>query len=432
MSVAPREGFRLRLYRWFMRSLVWPAAQGLVGGLRRTAKARGESVDRLRRMAAPGPGARRVWFHAASVGELESIRPVLERARAEGWEAVVTGFSPSLESALRRLEEGGSAPGRLRHSGFSPGEGSWGSALDGARPHAIVTAKYEAWPELWAAAAARGIPIVIVGARPRGSLATVKRALRWLGSGLPRLELLAFDENDLAALRALFPGAAVVRVGDPRWDRAAERARRGSARVDELARRYGALPRPWGMVGSAWPADLRRLGWAWGDGRGVGTLWVAPHRVDEAGLREIEGALAELGLQASRTSGPLARVPEGRRACVLVNEMGFLSELYRVADWAFVGGGFGAGVHSTIEPAVHGLPVAAGPSRAETFAEVRALARLGQLSLVRDGRELAAWVNARVKDSPGGAAKRFDVSGLLGGTEAVWARLRGVVPGGGA
>ena len=71
----------------------------------------------------------------------------------------------------------------------------------------------------------------------------------------------------------------------------------------------------------------------------------------------------------SRLGNPASR-KFGSRPCVLVDEMGFLSELYGAADWAYVGGGFGAGVHSTIEPAIQGIPILIGPVRADHFTEI--------------------------------------------------------------
>ncbi|HTL13179.1 MAG TPA: glycosyltransferase N-terminal domain-containing protein, partial [Bdellovibrionota bacterium] len=359
-------------------------------------------------------------------GELESIRPLLDRARREGWESVVTGFSPSLELTLRRMGgDAGGQGGRLRHAGLSPGEGQWAAALAGVRPHAFVTAKYEAWPDLWASLGERKIPLLIVGAKPRGSLRTVRRALTALGGAIPPLDLVAFEDQDTAALREIFPAARVESGVDPRWDRASERARRPSARVDELATRFAGLPKPWGILGSAWPADVRRFERGWAHGRGKGTLWVVPHRVDDAGVREVEDELRMLGLMPFRSNDGTGKLvpPKDGKACVVVNEMGFLSELYRLGDWAYVGGGFGAGVHSTIEPAVHGLSIAAGPARAQLFTEVRILSARGQLTLVKDGVQLASWLRSVTE----GAPKRFEVGALLGGTDRIWARLAGVV-----
>ena len=79
-------------------------------------------------------------------------------------------------------------------------------------------------------------------------------------------------------------------------------------------------------------------------------------------------------------------------SCLIVDEMGFLTELYSVADWAFVGGGFGAGIHSTIEPAIYGIPVAGGPQGAQKFSEIEELNASGQMSLISRSEDFILWL----------------------------------------
>jgi hypothetical protein len=72
--------------------------------------------------------------------------------------------------------------------------------------------------------------------------------------------------------------------------------------------------------------------------------------------------------------------PAGKIA-LIVDEMGFLAELYSIMDWAFVGGGFGASIHSTIEPAIYGLPIFGGPRGEKKFDEIGLLKKQNQLHL---------------------------------------------------
>ena len=65
-----------------------------------------------------------------------------------------------------------------------------------------------------------------------------------------------------------------------------------------------------------------------------------------------------------------------------------------MADWAFVGGGFGVGIHSTIEPAIHGIPIAVGPAGTQKFSEVQQLEASGQLRVVRHSEDIQAWFGA--------------------------------------
>ncbi len=340
-----------------------------------------------------------VWFHAASVGELESLWTVIYRWLAEGGMAVVTVFSDSAITKVRSLalevEKGVEGAGaRLLFAGYSPWEGEWLAAFRWFRPSAFVTVKYEAWPELWASLAEEKIPLLILGAKERSSLKFVSRALGWLKCPLPDLSLLTLLQSDQEPLRKVFPTARVDTTGDPRWDRVFERIHRGSERAKELISALGDLPRPWGVIGSAWKEDLDAFGHRLY--QISGTLWVVPHHVDSETTRVLSGILEHgyrpvistrlLDLQRPQLS------ESKQRAAVIVDEMGFLAELYAAADWAFVGGGFGAGVHSTIEPAIQGVPIACGPARAQSFAEIEELRSTLQLRITTDADAIAEWL----------------------------------------
>jgi 3-deoxy-D-manno-octulosonic-acid transferase len=122
----------------------------------------------------------------------------------------------------------------------------------------------------------------------------------------------------------------------------------------------------------------------------------------------LELRLRGLGLGVERTSGRrAASEPEAAagRLAFVVDEHGILSELYGSCDLAYVGGGFRkAGLHSVIEPAVHGIPVLAGPSKSGTMSEVAELAATGQLELAESADAAVAWI-ARAGERS--AADRF-------------------------
>lgn len=401
----PSSSLRLSSYRFFQKRIIGPA---LIRGLRLRRGDKG-GVPTIASLA-PGlsrrtnqgeKGVPRVWFHAASAGELESLWSVISLwvERSQG-ECILTVFSPSAEGALRKLEAelGKSETCRVLFAGYCPWEGAWGDALKMLKPDLFVTAKYEAWPELWASLAQEGIPLAIVGARARRSLKVARDLSALLGSPLPKTELWTTHDEEMPLLREMLPDASIERMGDPRWDRVWARSAKGNPRASALIDRFKEAPRPWGILGSAWLEDLK----AGADIllRTRGTVWLVPHDVSAPKIAQLEGWLTERGMSVLKTTEladttggkgetpnePLAGGAEAKGGsnppCLLVNEMGFLSELYAAADWAYVGGGFGAGVHSTIEPALQGIPVACGPGGATKFAEITELQRSGQLTMI--------------------------------------------------
>ena len=333
----------------------------------------------------------RVWFHAASVGELEVLWPLILLSAEKGQELLVTILSESAHSSLKKLRGQLGKQGQLIFAGYAPWEGQWISAFDCFHPSLFVTAKYEAWPDLWISLAEKNIPLAIVSVKARKSLRIAKIFCHVLLGSLPRLFLFPCLRSDLGPLKALFPEAHVEVAGEPRWDRVYSRSRGVQPRVSELIQKHQDLPKPWGVIGSAWLADLQFLEPALS--KVSGTLWVVPHKIDDTHCNEIEAYLKEHHFDVIRTSKSCDKTNTSTKTCIFVDELGFLSELYSVVSWAFVGGGFGAGVHSTIEPAIHGIPLAVGPAGSEKFSEIQELTQSGQLSILRNETELLQWLS---------------------------------------
>jgi len=388
----------IALYRSLQRLVVEPLILPFVFSSQRKMAGRQDcrAVFSLERKSIDVGSLDRVWFHAASVGELESLTPVIESfSRRDNAEVIVTILSESARGALDKLRA--SLGGKIVFSGYAPWEGRWGEALRVLQPRLLITAKYEAWPELWVRLSQQAIPLAIVGARPRRSLKVARLLCMWMSGKLPEIVFFTALAGESNGLRALFPKSRIEQVGEPRWDRVRARlesAALGSAanrRVSALAEQAALMARPWGILAQVWPQDMGLLV---GPHQGSGTLWVVPHKIDEAHVRVIEERLRQAKYEVVRSSSRVLTVE--RTNCVLVDEMGFLAELYSHMDWAYVGGGFGAGVHSTIEPALRGLAIAAGPAGADRFSEVEELLASGQLTLVHSSQDFARWLEIKV------------------------------------
>lgn len=364
-----------------------------------------------------------VW-HVASVGEWEMLRPVLEYELQEGILApsiILTYFSESVQNQMRNWTDARSPTelSRLKYVGPSPSEGGWTQFFfDFGYPKRWITVRYEAWPEVWGLASARGFPIRVLGAQARGSVQWVKRILRLLGMPVPKLSFSAFSQIDADLLRDEFPGSAVVQLEDPRWDRIAERIESHKQGKSVLLQRHllrapgGSErdPEPILILGSVWPRDMQ---W-WADVfakpiEGLKTVWVIPHQITPEFIRQCEGEFR--------------RIPSATRERIHFrwwNELGILTELYQWGQLAYVGGGRDHGVHSTMEPAYAGIPIACGTYRADRFTEILALERNGQLTRVRSSEELRHWVTsalqvqrqacflAQAQERQGGAKSHFD------------------------
>jgi 3-deoxy-D-manno-octulosonic-acid transferase len=295
------------------------------------------------------------------------LAALAERAAVEGrpLETVFTHFSPSAEALAASMP--------VDVAAYLPWDvpSAVGPVLDALHPDLVVFTKTEVWPVMSREARRRGIPTALVAATlPEGS-----SRLRWptrevLRPSVRRLaSVLAIGEEDAARFRRL--GAHDERVyvtGDPAIDSAVQRA--GQANPDatylrpfrEYGREHG---RPTVVAGSTWPADEAVLLPACARVRAFVEdvrLIVAPHEPTGSHVAALERRLALDGWRVGRLGDVEAAGTAEDVDAVVVDRVGVLAHLYTVADVAYVGGGFhGAGLHSVLEPAAAGVPVAFGP-----------------------------------------------------------------------
>lgn len=299
-----------------------------------------------------------LWMHAPSVGEGLQARVVLDlvRERRPEVQLAYTFYSPSAEPFARSI--GADFADYLPFD--TPGDAR--AALEALRPSALVFSKVDVWPVLVEQAAARGVRLGLIS----GTLSDVSSrhgviAENLLEGAYEQLDRVgAISDVDAERLIALGVRPECIEVtGDTRYDQAWRRAQESQRSFSLLAPL--AAQRPTMVAGSTWPADEVMLLPAWiavrrdlPDARMI----IAPHEPVEAHLAPIEQWAAANGLRAARLGTPDA----GTADVVLVDRTGVLGELYALADVAFVGGGFhGAGLHSVLEPAAFGVPVAFGP-----------------------------------------------------------------------
>jgi 3-deoxy-D-manno-octulosonic-acid transferase len=299
-----------------------------------------------------------LWMHAPSVGEGLQARVVLDliRERRPDVQLAYTFYSPSAEVFARSLE--------VDFSDYLPFDtpGDARAALDALRPTALVFSKVDVWPVLVDQATRRKIRLgLISGTLSAASARQGSLAAALLRESYRRLDRVgAVSQTDANRLVALGVLPEHIRIsGDTRYDQALQRARS----VDRAAPLLAALDsrRVTLVAGSTWPADEAVLLDAWSAVRrevGSARLIIAPHEPSATHLGSVEAWASGLGLRVER----LRATAVGAADVVLVDRVGVLGELYALADAAFVGGGFhGAGLHSVLEPAAFGVPVAFGP-----------------------------------------------------------------------
>jgi len=318
------------------------------------------------KQADPYGSRKRVWFHCASLGEFEQGRPVIEAYRKKYPDHLIflTFFSPS-GYEVRKNYTGADLVFYLPAD--TPANVSMFLGL--VKPESVFIVKYEYWFNYLKQLAKAGIPVYIISAIFRGEQHFFKAYGGWFRNRLHTITRFFVQDQDSGKLLASIGISNFTLSGDTRFDRVAAIA--GEKKVvpllDDFCRGFKVL-----ITGSSWPEDEKILFSLIREKRPGIKFVIAPHETSPARIAAI---MAEVPAKAVRYSEANSANISSSDVLV-IDSIGMLSALYRYADVAFIGGGFGAGIHNILEAAAFGVPVIFGPNF-EKFKEARELLKQG-------------------------------------------------------
>jgi len=366
-----------------------------------------------------------VWVHAASVGEFEQARPLIEWLRREQPQRkiVVTFFSPSGYEARKNYAHADAVvylplATRRKAKRF----------LELLQPSMAIFVKYEFWPAYLRELKKRGIPTYSISAIFRPT----QRFFHWYGKGALRL-LRCFTHiyvQDEASRRLLAEhGVHECSVaGDTRFDRVNEvlalTRERADGRLLPVAQFVENAPRVV-IAGSTWPEDEELLQ-QYMEESGA-KLILVPHEINEEHLHSIFQRFKGRFVRYTDIAGEKVQTPGMSRLNILqradvlvIDTIGLLSSMYHFGHVAYIGGGFGEGIHNTIEAAVYGLPVVFGPNY-HHFREAQGLIDAGAARSIKTYSELEAALNTALDDYETIGAKAAEyVQSELGATAKIY------------
>ncbi|MBO9150733.1 3-deoxy-D-manno-octulosonic acid transferase [Chitinophaga sp. GCM10012297] len=325
-----------------------------------------------------------LWVHAASLGEFEQGRPVLEAIRKEypGLRILLTFFSPSGYEVRKDY------PG-ADHVCYLPLDTPANARkfLDIVQPSLAIFIKYEFWVHYFQGMYSRKIPVILIS----GVFRHGQVFFKWYGGLfrglLERMDRL-FVQNE-ASLHLLHNHGIdqVTVAGDTRFDRVWQLRRHPVAlpEIEKFITLENVL-----VAGSTWEADEKVLAeWWYGGGRDGRQLILAPHEVTPAHIAGVKNLFPD----AVKYSA-LAASEAGNASVLIIDNVGMLSALYRYGRIAYVGGGFGKdGIHNLLEPATYGKPVIIGPIFHQ-FLEAETLVQTRGAIVVHNAAELTRAVDA--------------------------------------
>ena len=357
------------------------------------------------------PNHQYIWFHAASLGEFEQGRPLIERIRADypEYKILLTFFSPSGYEVRKNYEHADIVC-------YLPIDTIRNARrfLRTVRPCMAFFIKYEFWYNYLHILKHRNVPVYSVSSIFREH----QIFFRWYGksyAGVLRCFTHFFVQNEKSKHLLHTIGIDTVDVvGDTRFDR-----------VLQIKEKAKQLP-----IVEAFKADKKVFvaGSSWAPDEDIfipfmneckdWKMIIAPHVISEEHLKRIEEKCK------GKTVRYTATTPEeaAQAQCLLIDCFGLLSSVYHYGEVAYVGGGFGAGIHNVLEAAVWGIPVIFGPNN-QRFQEAQQLKRVHAGIEITDQTSFAMvmsqfMTHADVLQQCGQAAETFVVE-RAGATEKI-------------
>jgi 3-deoxy-D-manno-octulosonic-acid transferase len=321
-----------------------------------------------------------VWFHFASLGEFEQGRPVLENLRKAHPDKkfVITFFSPS----GYEIRKNTSLADAVYYLPLDTAENAR-KFVDAIQPELAIFTKYEYWYHFFNELHQRHISLYVISGifRPRQIF------FKWYG-GFNRKILsfvtYFFVQDDASSQLLKTIGITNVKVsGDTRFDRVWANAQ--EPKELPLIKQFKGNQRLF-IAGSTWPADeklIKGLLKAYPNWKFI----IAPHEIADYKIEDIMDMLIpnQVIRYTALANDPALLTP--RHQLLVIDNIGILSSLYQYGDIAYIGGGFGAGIHNTLEAAAFGVPVIFGPNY-KKFKEARDLIALGGGFSIKNEKEL--------------------------------------------
>lgn len=317
-----------------------------------------------------------IWFHAASLGEFEQGRPVIEALKKEfpHYKILLSFFSPSgyeIRQDYPLADEVVYLPTDTpRHAA------QW---VQSRHFVAAFFIKYEFWFNYMQALKKAGIPLFYISLILRSDSYFFRWYGNWFREQLHNVTHFFVQDNNTAELLKTNGFDNVTVSGDTRFDRVAAIARQAKP-FPEVERFIDG--RRCIIAGSTWPPDEKLLLQFLPQMPDDYCLIIAPHDISVSHVAQIKAMFPESQCYTELDSEKPSKI-------LIVNTIGILSQLYQYARFVYIGGGFGVNIHNIQEPVTFGCPVVFGP-KYKTFKEAVDLVSLHGAFSIKEAGELEA------------------------------------------
>jgi 3-deoxy-D-manno-octulosonic-acid transferase len=328
-----------------------------------------------------------IWFHCASLGEFEQGRPVMQKIRElyPGQKILLTFFSPSGYEVRKNFKG-------ADHIFYLPIDTPSNARkfINLVNPGMVIFIKYEYWYNFLEELTIRKIPVYIASAIFRPEQHFFRWYSGWFRRQLKKISGFFVQDKESESLLNSIGIARVTVTGDTRFDRVYDIAREDKPfpLISSFCGDNRVI-----VAGSTWKEDEEILFTLINEDAPGLKFILAPHEIHASHLESISAGLKNPFVRYSQASEENVRDAK----ILIIDSIGILAYLYKFATIAYVGGGFGAGIHNILEAAAFGKPVIFG-LRHEKFREAGDLIRAKGAFSITDAGGFKATINKLLTD----------------------------------
>ncbi|MEQ6124939.1 glycosyltransferase N-terminal domain-containing protein [Pseudotenacibaculum sp. MALMAid0570] len=311
-----------------------------------------------------------IWFHAASLGEFEQARPIIEEVKKKyaNHKIVVTFFSPS----GYEIQKNYNLADIICYLPFDT-KGRVRKFIKMVHPEMAIIVKYEFWPNLLNELNNQNITTILVSGIFRKDQPFFKKSGKWMKKSLSAFHHF-FVQNQLSKELLESIGYSNTTVcGDTRLDRVGRILEQDNSVdvIQEFKNNQYTI-----VAGSTWKEDEELLV-NYINQTNDQKLIIAPHTMEEKAIQELKNSIQKRTILYSEIPFIITNAKEQLKEyeVFIIDTIGLLTKIYSYADVAYVGGAFKTGLHNILEPATFGIPVVIGPEY-DKFNEAVDLVRL--------------------------------------------------------
>ncbi len=355
-----------------------------------------------------------IWFHCASLGEFEQGRPIIENLKQRNpklrnYKILVTFFSPSGYEVRKNYNYADLVT-------YLPLDTKANAKrfIEIINPKLAIFVKYEFWPNTLKELKSKNINTILVS----GIFRSDQTFFKWYGSWMKK-SLQTFhhffvqNEASMQLLNSVNLHNVSI-SGDTRFDRVFEITKQDNHVdfIEDFSAQKHVL-----VLGSTWKKDEEILiEYINNHASDKERFIIAPHMIDAKNITNLKNKITkQTVLFSSKDKSIKAQV-------LIIDSIGILTKVYSYAQVAYVGGGFGTGIHNILEPATFGIPIVIGPNHAK-FKEAQNLINLGACHVIHSSIEFnsvlkSLFNNQSVRDKKGEIAKNY-VENNTGATKQI-------------